>query len=94
MKEREKIKPNNVPFSKIILEDLKKRGYKYLQIKGYTHDYRVDHIQPHYLVLIPFKEFPEDQRDIEIYEPIDSTLLAAWADNQIGTKVMISYYSS
>ena len=92
MKERRKANSRTtVPFSKTMLAQLKKQGYKYLQIKGHTHDNRIDHIQPHYLILIPFKEFPQDKRDIEIYEPINSDILRSWADSQTGTTVMISY---
>ena len=91
MKFKKKATSHTIPFSKKILSELRKQGYKYLQIKGYTHDNRIDHIQPHYFILIPFKEFPQDQRDIEIYESINSDILASWADSETGTRVMITY---
>lgn len=94
MKNKKKANSHTRPFSKIILAELQKQGYKYLQINGYTHDNRIDHVQPHYFMLIPFKEFPQDKRDIEIYEPINSDLLSSWADSQTGAKVMITYESS
>ena len=80
-----------IPFTRMMLEQLKMQGYKYLQIEGRTHNNHIDHIQPHSLILIPFKEFPEDPSDIEIYETINSDILLSWADDEIGAKVMVSY---
>ena len=72
-----------------IIEQLKEKGYKFLQIKGYAHNNRIDYIQPYYLMLIPFKEFPKDPHDIEIYEPTNSEILSSWADDEMGVKVMV-----
>ena len=90
---KEKKGPNinsAMPFNRITLEELKKQGYKYLQIKGYAYDHQVDYGQLRYLVLIPHKTFPEKSNNIEIYEPIDSDILVSWADSQIGVKVLVS----
>jgi len=89
---REKKKANfypAVPFTRMMLEQLKGKGYKFLQIKGYAHNNRIDYIQPYYLMLIPFKEFPKEPHDIEIYEPINSEILSSWADDEMGVKVMV-----
>jgi hypothetical protein len=83
-----------VPFTRMMLEQLKKQEYKYFQIKGYTHNNRIDHIQPYYIILIPFKEFPKNPSEIEIYEPINSDILLSWADDEIGARVMVSYDKS
>ena len=92
MKEKKKTNLNHgVPFTRLILEQLEKQGYKYLQIKGYTHDNQIDHIQPHYIMLIPFKEFPKNPSDIEIYEPINSNILSSWAEGEIGARVIVSH---
>ena len=80
-----------IPFTRVMLEQLKKQGYKYLQIVGRTDNNRIDHIKPHSLILIPFKEFPTDPSDIEIYESINSDILLSWADDESGVKVMVSY---
>jgi hypothetical protein len=80
-----------VPFTRMMLEQLKEQGYKYLQIVGRTHNNHIDHIQPYYLILIPFKEFPKGPSDIEIYEPINSDILLSWADDEIGANVMVAY---
>jgi len=36
------------------------------------------YIEPHFLVLIPFKEFSPESVDKGIYEPIESELLLQW----------------
>ena len=68
-----------VRFEARMLADLEKQGYKYVQIKGLTTDKRCDYLSPHFLILVPLKELPADQRDKDIYEPIPSTILEQWA---------------
>jgi len=63
----------------VSLQDLKARGYRYVQIIGFTHDGRPDYIEPKYFLLFPMKLLPEDQFRKEIYEPIESPILTDWA---------------
>jgi len=66
-------------FSKMALDNLQSRGYKFVQIKGLTIDNHFDYVEPHFLVLVPFKELPTDPMKMDIYEPIKSDLLYKWA---------------
>lgn len=68
------------PFTIAALETLKNKGFRYVQVKGFTSDKRLDYMEPRYLVLIPLKELPVDGSTIEIYEPINSKLLLEWAN--------------
>jgi len=61
------------------LNKLKLMGYKYVQVKGLTVDRHYDYIEPHFLMLIPFKELSTENTDNGIYEPIESDLLFQWA---------------
>ena len=80
-----------MPFNRMTLDWMKEDGYKYVQVKGYTHDKRLDYMEPHYLVLVPLKKLSQNGMDIEIYEPITSNILLSWADNEVGVKVMVSF---
>lgn len=83
-----------VPFDTEVLEDLKRKGYKYVQIKGLTIDRRYDYIAPHLMVLMPMNELPSDPGKKDIYEPIGSAILAQWAmEEDEHFKVMIAYES-
>ena len=62
------------------LQKLKDSGFRYVQIKGFTRDNRLDYIEPYYFVLIPIKNLPDDPNKKEIYEPINSSLLEDWAN--------------
>ena len=80
------------PYTMAALETLKKKGFRYVQVKGFTSDKRLDYIEPRYLVLIPMKSLPVGQGEIEIYEPIDSQLLLDWATYpRDGIQVLISF---
>lgn len=79
------------PFTIAALETLKNKGFRYVQVKGFTSDKRLDYMEPRYLVLIPMKELPVDGGKIEIYEPINSQLLLDWATNSNdGMRILIS----
>lgn len=72
------------------LQQLKDNGFRFVLIKGYTTDRRVDYTELNYFTLVPVKSLPEDPNQKEIYEPIDSEILMEWAsfpDN--GAKVFI-----
>jgi hypothetical protein len=62
------------------LKELRARGYRYVQIMGFTHG-RPDYIEPKYFLLYPMKLLPEDQYRKEIYEPIESRILTDWANS-------------
>mgnify|MGYP001554104728 CR=1 FL=1 len=80
-----------MPFNRMTLDWMKEDGYKYVQVKGYTRDKRLDYMEPRYLVLVPLKRLSQNGMDIEIYEPITSNILLSWADNEVGVKVMVSF---
>jgi hypothetical protein len=68
-----------VPFDVHVLENLKSKGYKYVQIKGLTTDKHYDYIEPSFLLLVPLIKLPSDQNQKDIYEPIMSPILEQWA---------------
>ena len=68
-----------VIFTLEALERLKARGFQYVRVNAFTHDKRLDYMEPHYFVLVPFKDLQDDPDKKGIYEPINSQLLAAWA---------------
>ena len=63
------------PLTSEALDSLQKKGYKYLQVQGFTMDHHAEYVDPHYLMLIPMKELPTDQAKMDIYEPINSELI-------------------
>ena len=72
------------------LQHLKDSGFRFVLIKGYTTDRRQDYIELKYFTLIPVRDLPEDPNKKEIYEPIDSNILADWARSpDEGLKVVI-----
>ncbi len=81
----------NVHLSVKALHDLHNKGYQYVQVKGLTEDNEFDYVEPHYLVLVPIKELPKDQRKKDIYEPVMSELLIQMANEENSmTEVLIS----
>jgi hypothetical protein len=72
------------------LQHLRDSGFRFVLVKGYTTDRRVDYIELNYFTLVPVKELSEDPDRNEIYEPIDSEILSEWARfPDEGAKVMI-----
>lgn len=69
---------NHKPLTTEALTNLQKKGYKYLQVQGFTIDHHADYVEPHYLMLVPIKELPTEQAKMDIYEPIDSELINSW----------------
>lgn len=63
------------------LEDLKRKGFQYVLIKGYTLDRRLDYIQMNHFTLVPVRELPVNPTEKEIFEPIDSEILKEWASS-------------
>lgn len=70
-----------VPLTRTALLLIESEGYKYVQVKGLTSDKHYDYIDPHFLVLVPIKELPDDQDKKDIYEPVCSDLLMEWASD-------------
>jgi hypothetical protein len=61
------------------LRKLKDNGFRFVLIKGYTIDRRMDYIDLKYFTLTPVKDLSDDPNKKGIYEPIDSPLLTEWA---------------
>lgn len=62
-----------------ILYKLKNKGFRYVQVIGFTSDKRPDYMEPRYFMLVPVKDLPGNQQQKGIYEPIDSKFLLDWA---------------
>jgi hypothetical protein len=72
------------------LQQLKDSGFRFVLIKGYTTDRRIDYMDFSYFTLEPVTKLPEDPTKKEIYEPIDSEILTEWATfPDHGAKVLI-----
>jgi len=73
-----------------VLEELIKRGFKYMIVSSYSHDKRPDYMEPHYFILEPVKQLPDDVNKKGIYEPIESPLLMEWAKHpHVGARILI-----
>ena len=66
------------PLTKEALSNLQQKGYKYLQVQGYTLDHHPEYVEPHYLMLIPIKDLSVKREQMDIYEEIDSSLIKEW----------------
>jgi hypothetical protein len=64
------------PLTAEAIISLQQKGYKYLQVQGFTMDHHAEYVEPHYLMLVPKKELP-----LDIYEPINSELVNEWIKN-------------
>jgi hypothetical protein len=64
------------PLTAEAIHTLEEKGYRYLQVQGFTIDHHAEYVEPHYLMLVPFKELPMD-----VYEPINSPLVHEWISN-------------
>ncbi len=68
-----------VPMTITLLEALAKKGFQYVQVKGFTSDKHFDYVDPRIFIMVPMKELPTDPLLKDIYEPINSELLRRWA---------------
>ena len=66
------------PLTKEALSNLQQKGYKYLQVQGYTLDHHPEYVEPHYLMLVPIKGLSAHRGKMDIYEDIDSDLIKEW----------------
>lgn len=80
-----------LPFTSDMLVQLKHEGFKFVQIRGYSVDRHLDYMGPHYFILTPVKGPSTNDKDLEIYEPINSEILISWASESTGVKVLVSY---
>jgi hypothetical protein len=79
-----------ITLTKQSLQQLKDSGFRFVLIKGYTTDRRIDYIEVNYFTLVPVKDLSEDPNKKEIYESIDSEILMQWASfPDDGAKVVI-----
>lgn len=60
------------------LDSLQKKGYKYLQVQGFTLDHHPEYVEPNYLMLVPIKELSANPEKMDIYEDINSELIREW----------------
>ena len=80
-----------VIFTLKVLKELKDKGYRYVRVNAFTHDKRLDYVEPHYFVLVPFKDLTDDPDKKGIYEPINSQILTEWAKlSNEGIKVFVT----
>jgi hypothetical protein len=75
------------PITAEAIDKLQMNGYKYLQVQGFTLDHHPEHVEPHYLLLVPTKH------PTGIYEPINSDMVNDWikeADDKERLEVFLS----
>jgi hypothetical protein len=91
MRRERAVLANTIPFNLKTLQQIDDRGFKYVQVKGFTTDRHYDYVEPQFLVLFPMKELPTDQDLKDIYEPVKSELLRQWAkEEQYGMPIVIA----
>jgi hypothetical protein len=61
------------------LDNLWRKGFRFVQVKGLDNDRHYDYMEPGIMVLVPMRELPTDPLQKDIYEPINSRLLYQWA---------------
>jgi hypothetical protein len=66
------------PLTSEALNILQQKGFKYLQVQGYTLDHHPEYVEPHYLMLVPIKSLSANREKMDIYEDIDSDLIKEW----------------
>jgi hypothetical protein len=62
------------------LQSLRKKGFRYVQVQGFSPDKHLDYMEPRYFVLVPLKNLPVENDQKGIYEPIESKILNEWAN--------------
>jgi hypothetical protein len=80
MGKKEKIEAST-PLTVQNLKDLKDRGFRYVLVKGFTMDRRLDYTELRYFMLVPIKDLSDDPNNTGIYEPIESKILQDWASS-------------
>lgn len=78
------------PLNPEALEELRRQGYRFVQVKALTIDNHYDYIEPSKFILVPLRALPTEPADKDIYEAIDSQLLQAWAmDNHPEVRICV-----
>lgn len=73
------------------LQHLRKKGFRYVQVQGFSPDKHLDYMEPRYFVLVPMKNLPTEADQRGIYEPIESNILTEWANSEDeGFEVLIA----
>lgn len=73
------------------LQSLRKKGFRYVQVQGFSPDKHLDYMEPRYFVLVPLKNLPSENDKKGIYEPIESNILTEWANTaDDGFEVLIA----
>jgi PHP family Zn ribbon phosphoesterase len=62
------------------LQNLRKKGFRYVQVQGFSPDKHLDYMEPRYFLLVPLKNLPTEADQKGIYEPIESEILNEWAN--------------
>lgn len=88
--ETEAIFQSAKPLTRKILDQLKQKGFQYVKVKGYTLDKRPEYMEPYYILLVPVNEERAGKGGMEIFESIDSEILAEWADGGNMTKILVA----
>jgi hypothetical protein len=82
---------NKVPFTEKALQALITKGFRYVQVKGYTWERESDYMEPHCFMLVPLKDLPTEDENRDIYEPLNSQMLRSWAgDSYINAGVFVA----
>ncbi len=63
------------------LNHLKTKGYKYLQVQGFTPDHHPEYIEPNYLMLVPMKSLSSKKNNMDVYEDISGETIINWANH-------------
>jgi hypothetical protein len=71
------------------LDDLKQKGYQYLQIQGFTMDHHPEYIEPHYLMLVPIKSLSVNNASVDVYEEISGNTIIKWATQKHDEKLQV-----
>jgi hypothetical protein len=71
-----------IPLTLKALASLEERGFQYVQVKAFTSDRHFDYVDPSMFIMFPLRELPTDPLKKDIYEPINSELLKAWASEK------------
>ena len=83
-----------MPLTNEALHNLQLKGYKYLQVQGYTLDHHPEYVEPHYLMLVPIKSLSANREKMDIYEDIDSDLIKEWVkggSNDNGLEIFLAH---
>jgi hypothetical protein len=83
--------PSMKPFTAALRLQLQKDGFKYVQVKGYSGDRRLDYIGTSLVILIPIRYLAENGMGSGIYESLDSPLLDLWVVDDSGVKIFVCY---